>query len=214
MWDAAQQSVQPCAQQATQHGADWVATFIGLAGALAGAAVSWFNSASTTAQRMRVYQEASDRVSFWEGWLKARLDAGSSAEETARLQARIKIELSVALEYVEAVIRGEKARAAYHVKRRNLAKVRRWFLLYRPTGGWAWTARIMFFLSLIAIPVYSLDPDPILIGAKKTVLTPYVIFLASIAFAWLFRGISISLEKPNWNDRTGRYIEVDKLRAE
>ena len=200
MWDGANQT------------GGWATAFLGLAGALAGAAVTWLNSSSTTAKRMRVYQEASGRVSFWEGLLKALQATGASLEKTATLQARIEVELRVALEYVEAVIRGEKARAAYHVKRQNLGNLRRWFLLYRPKrSGWPWVARIMFFLLLIAAPVYCLDPGGV---QQLAALSPYVIAPTLIVFAWLFRGISVFLEKPNWEDRPVRYIEVDKLRTE
>jgi hypothetical protein len=76
-----------------------VAALIGLPGALAGAAVSWFNFTSTTLQRMRVYHEAAGRVSFWDDWLKARLATATSAEVTARLQAGVQKELCVAVGY-------------------------------------------------------------------------------------------------------------------
>jgi hypothetical protein len=206
VWDAANQ----CVNQDPERTAKWITTFIGLAGALAGAAVAWFNNSSAVAKRMRVYQEASDRVSFWDGWLKDRVDADASEEEQARLHARIEIELCVALAYVEAVIRGEKARAAYHVERLKLAKVRQLFLLYRPSRRRAWAARIVFFLLLIAVPVYFIISQ----WTAKTMLSPYLICPTLILLAWLFQGISILLEKPNWNDRAGRYIEIDKLRAE
>ncbi len=201
-----------------------IAALIGLGGALAGAAVSWLNNSSATAQRMRVYQEATGRVTFWDGWLKARLATCSSPEEAACLQARVQKELSVAVEYVEAVVRGETARAAYHVERQKLHHVRQWFLLYNPSHRSAWTVwvpwilRIIFFLLLFAAPAYLLswwkDEDfkfKSMVTMQK--LTPWVISLALIIFAWLFRGIAIMLEKPPWNDREGRYTAIDELRA-
>jgi hypothetical protein len=204
-------------QPATKETATVVAAVIGLVGALAGVAVSWFNSTSATAQRMRVYQEATGRVSFWDDWLKARLAAGTSPEETARLQARVQNELCVAVEYVEGVVRGEKARAAYHVMRQNLVNVRRWFLLYKPSRGRAWMARIMFFLLLAAALVYFVtfyvDRDLTSLWTVPGALSPYVISPTLIVFAWLSRGISILLEKPTWDDRADRYAAIDKLRA-
>jgi hypothetical protein len=77
---------------------------------------------------------------------------------------------------------------------------------------------VVFLLLVIAAPLYLVffDAAADLLSRWTSIrpLPPYVISPVLIVFAWLFRGTSIFLEKPDWNDRVGRYKQVEKIRAE
>ena len=132
---------------------------LGLLGTLATVAYGWFKDRDETATRVKMLDEATKVVTFWQTYMASVEKLHSSAfavsmdnalRNISTASARVEI---LYAHWHKQSTRLNKAYEDYLEWRRKLSLLRRLFLLYVPPRRRAWLPRVMFYISLLAFPL-------------------------------------------------------------
>lgn len=193
---------------------------LGLIGTLIGVGVTWVKGRSASTQRIRVLDEATKRILFWDAWLDSSTKA-NLAEELGKLESRIRGEMLAAAKMVGDTFESFQAEVPtdmerlieYERFRASISRFRRWLLLYRPPRARAWIPRFFFYYIIVALPwlIYmgfssgtATASDQAGAGASMSPLFSAVSFaIAGLASIVLYRALSVWAERPPYM-RSGR----------
>jgi hypothetical protein len=187
-----------------------VPSVIGLAGTLLTVAVAWAKDLNSSAKRIRIIDEATKRVQFWDTWLKAVDGIGYEEIGLAKEKARGQVlAVSEAVEIAFHNIAAAKTGAEiyFELKRQSLSHVRRWFLLYKPARARAWIPRVLFYIYII-LAIF-LFVELAFLNARF----PKTLVVVSFLIAIFFRYLSLTLEQPKLAEPRGSVPVQDNHRS-
>jgi hypothetical protein len=125
---------------------------LGFFGTLITVAVNWAKDLNTTSRRIRVLDETTKRIAFWEAWGNSKGPGpGKGGEpETESVRAKIACEAEEAAKMVDAMYSGLRP-SHVHPAEGSHSRARRWLLLYPPPKLRAWVPRLLFFTSVVSL---------------------------------------------------------------
>jgi hypothetical protein len=175
-----------------------IAGAAGLVGTLITAAITWARDRDVSSQRLRLLDEESKRLTFWDAWLKIQVSITTSEAELSELRERVRAEASAAAALVKGAFQQPISESAapstlaeYSKLRNSLPRWRRWSLLYKPARTRAWIPRVLFYMFAVEGIVLV-----IVSWGDKEELSAIVIGV--LFWVFLFRSLSVWLEKPRF----------------
>ena len=176
-----------------------VAGAFGLAGTLIPAALAWSRDRDVASSRMRKLDEATRRIAFWEQWLKVSTQIADPSDLTC--VQRVRKELALLGDILEsdsltvhAQMSTQQGIASEYKKTvHSLSLWRRLLLLYPPERSLAWFPRLLFYIGLFSLIVFSVFQ----ISDRSNVEGFVIVEFMTIVWIVVFRYLSVWLEQPH-----------------
>jgi hypothetical protein len=133
---------------------------LALLGSLATLLVTWLRDRDAIAIRSKRIEDATKRVAFWDGWLRAIEPLTPDSEKLLQKEHVYRQLLAASAQIEDLFATTDRLRARvkayreFEKYRNNLPWFRRWFLLYKPPTVRAWIGRIILYAYTLFVPFY------------------------------------------------------------